>query len=153
MWVLKNLFPENFINAWSTTFLVSIYNIAFLEQHHFVKIKLTCVNGTKHWKCLALIVEIKSIQLGLLAIFRVFVAGDGELMLNCFCRMVFSLIFSLDRCQRFSPLHIWHAVTRISTCAEPKFRFYGMKFCSGDNQHTSMAPGSQIGFVIWFFKL
>ena len=61
--------------------------------------------------------------------------------MNCFCGMVdwlkaFSLISSQDYCQRSSPLRIWHAASRVWTCAECKFRrLFWMKLGSSDKYY------------------
>ena len=58
------------------------------------------------------------------------------IMMNCFCSMVdrrkaFSLISSLDHCQRSWPSRISDtAVSRVWTCTEPEFRLRWMKLCS-----------------------
>ena len=58
------------------------------------------------------------------------------IMMNCFCSMVdrrkaFSLISSLDHCQRSSPSRISDtAASRVWACAEPEFRLRWMKLCS-----------------------
>ena len=62
------------------------------------------------------------------------ISRQNWMMMNCFCGMVdrrkaFSLISSRDHCQRSSPsrISLWHAGSRVWTCAEPEFRLCRMK--------------------------
>ena len=66
------------------------------------------------------------------------------MMMNCFCGIVdtqngSTFISSPDHCQRFAPLWVWHATSRIWTRVELEFRLSWIKLSSSDNHYTTLS--------------